>query len=211
MTLPTARPLPRALDLARPLTETQIAAAATAGVAAICRYLWQGGKGLTAAEVRACAQWQVRIVPVFEGRGNLYAYFTAAQARKDAAKVLALAAQLGIPKGVAIYFCGCDFDATGQQIAGGIAAYMTLAAQAVRAAGYRTGVYGNGAMCAFMLDRKVADLAWVWGAMATNGTAAFVSSGRWSIRQHPTVREFGVSVDPDDIQGDYGGWLPVAA
>jgi hypothetical protein len=43
--------------------------------------------------------------------------------------------------------------------------------------------------------------------MGTNGTRAFVASNRWSIRQLPTVREFGVSLDPDDVQGDFGGFF----
>ena len=199
--------LAQAIDLAQPLTPAQILAASKAGVEALCRYLWAGGKGLTLAEARAATAANMKLVVVYEGRGDRYSSFTAAQGSIDAHHAIVLAQSLGIPKGATIYFCGDDFDATGSEIAGGILAYVKAASPVIRGAGFRFGVYGNGAMCKAMLDANLADNAWVWGAMGTNGTAAFVASNRWSIRQHPTVREFGVSVDPDEIQGDYGGFL----
>ena len=200
-----------AIDLATPITSAMIPAMKAAGIEAVCRYLSNNAaKNLSIIEARLLSDAGINIVLVWEAAGDRYDSFTETQGIIDAQRAVAQAKTLGAPPRAAIYFA-VDFDATDAQIGQGITGYMKRVAGIMSPSGYRLGVYGNGAVCKAMLDTGIADLAWVWGAGGTNGTAAFVASGRWAIRQHPTIREFGVSVDPDDVQGDYGGWrLPSA-
>jgi hypothetical protein len=197
-----------AIDQTSPPAPSELAKMAAAGMVASLRYLSRNrNKNLSRAEAVQTTGAGIKNVVVWEAQGDDPDSFTAAQGTADAKQALIEATVIGIPKGACIYFCGDDFDASDEQIAGPITDYMTSVAPLVRAAGYRVGVYGNGAMCAHMLDNHLADLAWVWGSGKTNGTQAFYASNRWSIRQHPTVTEFGASVDPDDVQGDYGGFF----
>lgn len=197
-----------AIDLATRITPSMIPAMKAAGIEAVCRYLSNSpAKNLSADEAKLLSAAGIKCVVVWEAQGDKYASFTAAQGAIDAGRAIAEAHSLGMPAGACIYFCGDDFDASDAQIAGGITQYMKPASALVHTAGFTVGVYGNGACCKAMLDGGMADKAWLWGVRMSNGTPAFTASGRWSIRQHPTINEFGASVDPDDVQGDYGGWL----
>lgn len=198
-----------AIDLATRITPAMIPAMKAAGIEAVCRYLSNSlAKNLSLDEAKLLSAAGIKCVLVWEALGDRYSSFTAGQGMTDAERAVAQATALGMPKGGAIYFA-VDFDANAQEIAGGITAYMraVMQSQPWGLNGWRIGIYGNGAVCKAMLDAGLADLAWVWGAGGTNGTAAFIASNRWAIHQHPTKQWFGASVDPDDVQGDYGGWL----
>lgn len=195
-----------AADLATPVTAAMIPAMKGAGIEAVCRYLSNSpAKNLSFAEARLLSDAGINCVLVWEARGDRYDNFTWPQGAVDVTRALAQASALGVPQGAAIYYA-FDFDISDTQINIGGTAYMRAVRAAMATSGFRTGVYGNGGVCNSMLSLGLADLAWVWGAGGTNGTADFVASNRWAIRQHPTVREFGTSVDPDDVQGDYGGF-----
>lgn len=199
-----------AIDLAQPITAAMIPAMKAAGIEAVCRYLSNSpAKNATKIEGELLAAAGIRLVLVWEAAGDNYANSTAGQGFTDATRAIAEAQALGVPKGSCIYFCGDDFDATDEQIAAGITSYMRVVKMRMQSAGYGTGVYGNGACCKAMLASGLADKAWVWGALGTNGTRDFIANGNWSIRQHPTVNEFGASVDPDDVRGEYGGFFLV--
>jgi hypothetical protein len=196
-----------AIDLATRITPAMIPAMKAAGIEAVCRYLSNSpAKNLSLDEAKLLSAAGIKCVVVWEAQGDRYSNFTPGQGFTDAERAGTQAAALNVPPLTTIYFA-VDFDASGAQIASGITDYFRAVSAKVLLAGYGAGVYGNGAVCAAMLDAKIADKAWVWGAGGTNGTQAFIASNRWSIRQHPTVNEFGASVDPDDVQGDYGGWL----
>lgn len=198
-----------AIDLATRVTAAMIPSMKAGGIEAVCRYLSNSpAKNLSLDEAKLLSGAGIKCVLVWEAQGDRYNSFTADQGITDAERAVSQATALGMPKGGAIYFA-VDFDATADQITDGITAYMraVMQSQPWGLNGWRIGIYGNGAVCAAMLDAGLADLAWVWGAGGTNGTQAFIASNRWAIRQHPTVNRFGASVDPDDVQGDYGGWM----
>lgn len=197
-----------AFDLAQPMTDAQFAQAKAAGVPAIIRYLWSGGKGVTKDEFALSAKYQIPLVLVYEGRGDLISSYTVAQAKKDAATALHLLSLLGVPKHACVYFCADDFDASNAQILANIGPYFAALAPLIRAEDYRVGDYGNGAACEFLLDAGTVDLAWLWGVKESNGSPEFSASNRWSIRQHAPSHLFGLSIDPDDVQGDFGGFIP---
>lgn len=154
---------------------------------------------------------EIDVVLVAEwGSGADPEHYTADNGLADAERVLAEIADLGV-KPPGIYFCNGDFDASAEQIAGGITDYRRAVKNTLDGEGIGAGGYGNGANMAAGLDDGTIAKAFVWAGMGTNGTAAFIESGRWSIRQFPTTREFGASVDPDEVQGDYWGFrVPIA-
>jgi len=196
-----------AIDMAAPITSAMIGPMKAAGIVAACRYLSNNPpKNLTAAEAAMLSRAGIKCVVVWEGQGDLYSSFTAAQGRSDAQDAIAQAMALRIPAGATIYFA-VDFDANDSQIANGITDYFRAVKAEMAVSPYVGGVYGNGAVCSEMLDAGLAAMAWVWAGMGTNGTPAFMGSGRWSIQQHPTTQMFGASVDGDDVKEPYGGWL----
>jgi peptidoglycan hydrolase-like protein with peptidoglycan-binding domain len=153
----------------------------------------------------------IDIVLVAEwGTGAQPSHYTAANGLTDAQRFLSEIAPLGIkPPGA--YFCNGDFDASMAQITGGITDYRRAVKNVLDSEGIGAGGYGNGANMQTGLDDGTIAKAFVWAGMGTLGTPAFIESGRWSIRQYPTMTEFGASVDPDEVQGDYWGFrVPVA-
>lgn len=169
---------------------------------AICRYT----KNLTLQEAKIISAYGIDLVSVFEAQGNLYGSFTAAFGVHDSNRVLEQIAKFNQPKGSALYFCGCDFDASNAQIKGGIKDYFTSLNPIIIKAGFEVGVYGNGSVCQFMLDNKLATKTWLWGVNYSNGTQDFLKSNKWNIHQHVTTNLYGVSIDPDDLNDNYGGW-----
>lgn len=139
------------------------------------------------------------------GTGASIGHYTEANGAADARRAIAEAAPLGV-KPPGIFMVNGDLDATDAQIAGPITAYRRGVRSVFDPAGIGVGGYGNGASMAAGLADGTLDKAFVWAGSRTNGTAAFTASNRWSIRQYPTITEFGASVDPDEVQGDYYGF-----
>lgn len=191
-----------AIDLSSSITADKIPALKAAGIKTIIRYLSAHPKGITKAEYDLLFNNGFGIVLVYEAAGNLYSSFTQQNAHLDLQEILRLLTILGAPNDCAVYVCACDFDASLAQISNDIASYFS-----VLKAGFgkhRLGSYGNGAANQYLLAEGLVSLTWVWGAASTNGTIEFIQSGKWNIRQHPTISEFGLSIDPDDTQGDFG-------
>ncbi len=191
-----------AIDLVSAITEDKLPSLKAAGITDVIRYLSSHPKGITKPEYELLLDNGFGVILVYESQGDQYEYFTTQQGEDDAATIAALLDRLGAPAGCAIYICADDFDANDEQIAGGIHDYFTALKPLLPL--NRIGGYGNGAALAHLLDAGLISLAWIWGAGATNGTQDFIASNRWVIRQRPTINEFGLSVDPDDVQGDYG-------
>lgn len=134
-------------------------------------------KRLTHAERALLVGQGIKSGFVFE-RGNTAPYFTAEQGKADAATVLAYFAELGVAKGVACFFA-VDYDASAAEIAGPITAYATEFHNALKAAGYMTGVYGSGLCCSTL--KKAGLVHWTWKAQST-GWSGYAYFG-WNIRQ----------------------------
>lgn len=200
--------MPNALDADQRLTADQLTAARAAGTQAILVY----SRLLTAEYAAAISVADMDIVVIAEwGSGAAPNHYNADNGLADAERLLGdLSASAVHPPG--IYVCNGDFDASAEQIAGPITDYRRAVKNGLMAAGISAGGYGNGASMAAGLDDGTIVKAFVWAGMGTNGTAAFIESGRWSIRQFPTTEGFGLSIDPDSAQGDYWGFrVPVAA
>jgi hypothetical protein len=196
------------LDEDAEITEELAQGMVAAGKKTAIRY----DKNITAAETFICKKYDIYLVTVVEYQGNDYDSYTFEQGVTDATRAIFNVKAVGMPPGLGLYYCGDDFDATQQQIDGGITNYMQGAnSVASKSNGYDgVGVYGNGACCKTFLGNKLATKAFLWGAEDTNGTVDFDASGAWTIKQYPTINEFGSSVDPDEVKGtpeEYWGWI----
>lgn len=194
--------MPNAFDMDALPTAAMVPAMKAAGTRACIIY----SRLVTREVVELLSANDIDTVIVGEwGTGADPEHYTADNGLADAERLLAeLAAQDLHPPGV--YVCNGDFDANAEQIAGGITDYRRAVKNVLDGAGIGAGGYGNGANLAAGLDDGTILKAFVWAGRSTNGTVAFTESGRWSIRQYPTATEFGASVDPDEVQGDYWGF-----
>lgn len=207
-----------ALDTAQ-TTTSKLACLAAAGVEAVGRYYSKSGwKRLTNAEARALSDAGIAIWVVYQDANNSYGAFTATRGRDHAGRAVQQARGIGQPAGSAIYFA-VDYDASPREAAGRIADYFAAIRATFAAAGspYRIGVYGNGTVCAAMLDGKLADLAWLSMSTGHHGHRAFAQSRRWALRQRLETRLCGLPCDPNDLRDsvnimNFGGFrLPPIA
>lgn len=193
---------PNAFDIdAKPSDET-LAAASTAGTKAILIYsrlldketaLRISGAGM---DVVVLAEW---------GGAERVDYYTEEQGKIDAERAFASACEAGMPDGMGIYFVFGDFDPSEEQIRGPISAYAR-AVGAAAPSGQGIGGYGNGATCSILLEDGLISKAFCMAGRGTNGTEEFMASGKAVIQQFVPKTEFGASVDPDFVTGDYWGW-----
>lgn len=187
------------------------AKAKAAGVGFVCRYLSRSpAKNLTAAEAAALAAAGIKMVLVWETTDNR-ALDGGDAGETDATQAASQAEALGVPYGTAIYFA-VDFDASDPEIIQIAAGY---AAGFRRGLGgkYVAGVYGNGAVCAYLLDHGPSGVAYAWlaGGSGMNGTKAFDASGRWHIKQHVGDKlglALGINIDSDEARDgvEFGGF-----
>lgn len=181
-----------------------------AGLNFVARYYsYNQAKNLTPAEANALSAAGLKIVTVFESRGDRYENFNADQGARDAVAALRLAEQCGQPVGSAIYFA-VDFDASPDQIDVGVHSYFQSVNQTINGR-FKIGVYGSGLVCSELLRANLAAYSWLACAGGWRGTRGF--SG-WHIKQGlpSDPWHFGFSVDPDEgIAGDFGQWAVAAA
>lgn len=123
------------------------------------------------------------------------------------------AAVIGQPAGSAVYFA-VDYDADEADVASRIVPYFggirESFAPTAGLPGYRVGVYGNGLVCASLLDRGLVQLAWLSQRADHRGHAAFKASDRWTLFQQPSTTLCDIGVDVDDVRpgvGDFGGFM----
>lgn len=180
------------------------AAAVSAGVDFVCRYF----KNMSLAEARALSDAGLKIVSIFETTAKR-ALGGAPAGATDGARSLDYARQLGQPPGSAIYTT-VDF---GEVVAEDslVIAYLAAFKHALTLEGiYKLGVYGEGAVCEFALDGRIADYVWLAGGMAMRGSREFLATGRAHIVQDVGDKaglDLGISIDSDTSKdGDYGGW-----
>lgn len=198
------------LDCASPVTAA-LPALKRAGYQWVGRYYSRSpAKNLTRVEAVAIAAAGLRVVTVWEARGDQASSFSRSQGSADGGAALAQAHACGQPLGTPIYFA-VDFDASPQEL-DEIGAYFS-AARAALVRQYLIGVYGSGIVCQMLLNGGEVDRAWLGGAMGWRGSRDFLASNRWQIRQHPPVAGPGVpfQIDQNETQGDFGGWVPDGA
>lgn len=203
--------MPNAFDMDSLPTPAMIPAMKAAGIKAFIGYT----RLVTREVAELLSANDIDLVLVAEwGSGANPDHYTADNGLADADRALREIAVLGV-KPPGIYFCDGDFDASMEQIEGGIADYRSARKNVLDAEGIGSGGYGNGANCKAGLDSGLIEKAFCWAGRGTNGTLDFMASGRAAIQQFPTKTEFGTSVDPDEVNGesaDYWGFrVPVAA
>lgn len=196
----------KAIDLDSVVGEDNIDAMRAAGIVAAIRYT----KNNSLEESLLLSRNGIKVVSVFEALGDRYSSFNYSQGIHDASLCLQQIAKFHQPKDTPIYFCGCDFDASNVEVENGILAYFVGLNRIMPQAGFKIGVYGNGYCCSFLQDIGYVANTWLWAPAKSNGTANYLASNKWSIHQHIPTTEFGLSVDPDDLNGNYGGWTITA-
>lgn len=181
-----------------------------AGVLGVCRYVSpQSGKNLSAAERDGLFRAGIAVALVWENAADdaLHPEYAADQARAAVAQAQAL----GYPRGAGLYNA-CDFDVTAGQWNNACRAYYQTWAQAVRAAGYRSGIYGPYDALDWAFRDGSVDLGW-------QCTASYAWSQGRSATPHPraSVNQYRVDTSYAGISdidlnstttADWGQWLP---
>lgn len=162
---------------------------------------------LSAEEARTVSANGMKLVAVWEYLSNKPEHFTYERGFSDALTAYQQARAIGQPSGSAIYFA-VDFNAQEPYISGAIQQYFRGVRAALAAAGggvppYRVGVYGSGAVCAYLKRIRLADYAWLSASSAWSGTRDF---GDWNIRQGPRSTLLSFDHDINDAKDDYGGF-----
>jgi hypothetical protein len=162
---------------------------------------------LTAEEARTVASNGMKLVAIWEYLSNRPEHFTYERGYADALTAYQQARAIGQPPGSAIYFA-VDFNAQERDIAGAIQQYFRGVRAALAAAGggappYRVGVYGSGAVCAYLKRIQLAEYTWLSASAAWSGSRDF---GDWNIRQGRRSAMLSFDHDINDAKGDYGGF-----
>lgn len=147
----------------------------------------------------------------FEGAGASPNAFTRAKGLANGRYARAYSFnELRAPPGTAIYFSTeARFDAA--YIASNVKPYFDAVREAMTesssAPSYKIGGYSSGSVCEALIDHDSIDYYWLANAMGWSGSRQFLASGKWHIRQLPTINGFvpGLNVDPDEINPKYAG------
>jgi hypothetical protein len=189
-----------------------LAALRTAGITAIGRYYSQHmWKVLSAGEAQAIVDAGFDLFVVYEDNADPNS-FNAATGRDTATRALNYARnKINQPEGSAIYFA-VDYDAGPAAANESIREYFTAINKVFSDAGspYRVGVYADGTVCACLLDRGLASLAWLSQSVGHSGHREFYASKRWAIAQGmPPCGVKNLDADPDELNPaipDFGGF-----
>ena len=189
------------------------------------------GKTLTTRELRLIAKLDMNVAVVFQHHNDCLCTFTTkGRGTKDARRALELARAFSQPAGSAIYFGVDGVDAQFLSLLRGtgmpsgetearkfvqrfVRPYFEEVSQTMKASGYKIGVYGSGLVCSQLLDGKLADYCWLANATSWPGYADFEATKRWVLKQHLPTRKancFGVEVDLNSGNADFGQWRPKA-
>ena len=165
-------------------------------------------KILTVGEAKAISAAGMSIVAVWEdGNPTSSQYFSRSEGVDDGTSAYNIASKIGQPADTPIYFA-VDYDATDADISGCINDYFlgikegfdTISAGASI---HPIGVYGSGAVCDWMLKRKVVSYTWLAQSTGWRGHDDFTS---WNIKQYEETTVCTLDVDTDDAISDYGGF-----
>jgi hypothetical protein len=162
---------------------------------------------LSADEARTISANGMKLVAVWEYLSNRPEHFTYERGYGDAIAAYQQARAIGQPLGSAIYFT-VDYNASDRDIVGAVNQYFRGVRAALAAAGggsppYRVGVYGSGAVCAYLKSTRLADYAWLSASSAWYGSRQF---NDWNIRQGLRSGMLSFDHDMNDARDDYGGF-----
>jgi hypothetical protein len=186
----------------------------SAGIECIIRYIstaTEREKCIKPPEAKAIAQARLKLGLVFEvwgGSDNFsHGDINASTGASHGAFARNWAEHVGAPDGTIIWFA-IDNDVSRDQFARFVLPYFQEVRKAL-AAKFRTGIYGCGYACQQCLDLGIVDGTWLSNAMGWNGSREFRTSNRWRLLQALETSLFGLSVDPNQANGeDYGAFVP---
>jgi hypothetical protein len=162
---------------------------------------------LSSEEARTISANGMKLVAVWEYLSNKPEHFSYERGYGDALSAYQQAHAIGQPFGSAIYFA-VDYNAPDRDIVGAVNQYFRGVRAALAAAGggsppYRVGVYGSGAVCAYLKSTRLADYAWLSASSAWSGSREF---NDWNIRQGMRSGMLSFDHDLNDARDDYGGF-----
>lgn len=137
-----------------------------AGYDFVCRYYAnKGSKRLTSQEAHQLCAVGLKLVVVWESNPTSTEYFSYAKGVDDGTSAYHDAMQIGQPADSVIYFA-VDYDAPQNAISGAIADYFRGVTDGFNTISgnrpaQRVGVYGSGAVCAWLLARKMVSYTWL--------------------------------------------------
>ena len=162
---------------------------------------------LSPEEANSVSSNGMKLVAIWEYLSRKPEHFTYEKGFSDAITAYQQARGIGQPSGSAIYFA-VDFNAQEPYISGAINQYFRGVRAALAAAGggsppYRVGVYGSGAVCAYLKRMQLAEYTWLSASTAWSGSREF---GNWNIKQGLRSPMLTFDHDINEAQGDYGGF-----
>ena len=162
---------------------------------------------LSAAEAAHLSSNGIKVVAVWESHSHKPEYFSYASGYSDAVSAYRQAKSIGQPVGSAIYFA-VDYNAPPSDIGASIEQYFRGIAAGLASVGgaqeYRVGVYGSGAVCEHLKQRRLAQYTWLSNSTAWRGYDGFAD---WNIRQSKSSSMLSFNHDWNEATDDYGGFL----
>ena len=167
---------------------------------------------LTKAEAEEISRAGIMMFTVYEDHGR--PVLTKDQGRSDGKTALDQAQATGQPHGTAIYFAVEGLpDGYDTPDLPAIKDYFSGVQLSIGNA-YKLGVYSDGVVCKELQDDGVCAFTWLSASNAFPGTRAYLASRKWALHQTlPLDQDWnGLSIDPDEANGDFGGFaIPVPA
>jgi hypothetical protein len=162
---------------------------------------------LSAEEARAVTAAGMKLVAVWQYKSNKPEHFSFASGQADGMAAHRQAKAVGQPAGTAIYFA-VDYNVPEPEIRGLIDPYFRgvaagLAAAAGKSREYRIGVYGSGAVCAYLKGARLAEYAWLSHSRAWAGYGSFAN---WDIKQGSRTTALSFDHDINEARGEFGAF-----
>lgn len=158
---------------------------------------------LTRAEALHLSGMGIYLVNVFQNSADHAGYFFSFQGVKDGTNASDYAKNtIKQPTGTSIYFA-VDYDASWQDMESHILPYFHGLKAAMEPAGYHVGVYGSGFICRRLKEEQLVNFTWRAQSL---GWAESREHRDYNIVQHDTISWHGLSIDPNDSNGNGGGW-----
>jgi uncharacterized protein (TIGR02594 family) len=168
--------------------KTRARALAVSGTRCVIRYYNRKNsqtfpdKCLTHDEAEATSEAGLAIAVVFQQNHRQLSDFSPDNAEADARRALECASAVGQPKQSAIYV-SVDHDFFRMNELAVIEAYFELFAHAVRAGGYKTGVYGSGTVGRRLKKAGLVDYVWLARALGWSGSRDALEAGTYDLYQ----------------------------
>ena len=163
------------------------------------------------AEAESAAAHGLRIFANYEGAGATPDTFSYNSGLADARFARQYGFhELSMPEDAAIYFSSeAQFDSI--FIAENLIPYFRGVKQAMNEPSnlpaYKIGCYSSGSVLTALFAHGLIDYDWLPNALGWGGSRQYLASGRWHLRQLPTVNGFlpGLNVDPSMRNPNYAG------